>query len=74
MRECSRARSWRPSGPSPEGSHRILSLPGRERILFVDDEQPIVDLIKHGLGGLGYLVTAFRISPEALEAFKSAPA
>ena len=43
---------------------------GDERILFVDDEELIVDLAKEMLEGLGYRVDAFCDSLSALEFFK----
>ncbi len=46
---------------------------GKERILFVDDEEPIVDLQKIILERLGYQVTSFTSSIEALKAFHSDP-
>ena len=46
---------------------------GSERILFVDDEQALVDLGKEMLGALGYHVTAKKSSVEALETFRTQP-
>ncbi len=46
---------------------------GRERILFVDDEAPIVKHSTRMLGKLGYQVQAMTGSRDALEAFRSAP-
>jgi PAS domain S-box-containing protein len=46
---------------------------GRESILFVDDEKPIVALGKRMLERLGYRVAACSSSTEALEAFRSDP-
>jgi len=52
----------------------ILPLPtGNERILFVDDELPLVDLATQGLERLGYEVTPKTSSVEALEIFKAKP-
>jgi CheY-like chemotaxis protein len=45
---------------------------GTERILFVDDEEPIVRMSKFGLERLGYVVEAKTSSVEALEAFRTA--
>jgi CheY-like chemotaxis protein/two-component sensor histidine kinase len=44
---------------------------GTERILFVDDEQTIVNIGKQTLGSLGYEVTTQTNSRAALELFKS---
>lgn len=49
------------------------SLLGSERILIVDDEPPIVDILSRMLKGLGYQVTPFTSSLEALAAFRKAP-
>lgn len=50
------------------------SLPaGSERILFVDDELPVVETGKHVLETLGYNVTTRTSSVEALELFKVKP-
>ena len=51
-----------------------MSLPvGTERILFVDDEQPLAYLVKLILEGLGYKVVTRTNSLEALEAFRAQP-
>ena len=57
-------REIRPSEPVPKG---------KERILFVDDEVPIVQMMQQMLESLGYHVTARTSSIEALEAFHSQP-
>jgi DNA-binding NtrC family response regulator len=44
-----------------------------ERILFVDDETLQVDLVSQMLARLGYQVTAFTRSDEALAAFRADP-
>ncbi len=44
---------------------------GTERILLVDDEEPIIRLEKQMLERLGYRVTSRINSVEALEAFKA---
>ena len=49
------------------------ALPGKERILFVDDEEDLVQMAKRGLADLGYWVAAFVSSVEALRAFRAAP-
>jgi PAS domain S-box-containing protein len=46
---------------------------GQERILFVDDEQPLVEIGKQMLQRLGYTVTTRTSSIEALELFKANP-
>jgi CheY-like chemotaxis protein len=47
--------------------------PGRERILFVDDEKCLVRIAEQLLTRLGYKVVASMSSIEALEAFRSRP-
>ena len=50
------------------------SLPtGNEHILFIDDEETLIDLGKNMLSKLGYQVTARTSSIDALEAFKTTP-
>ncbi|MEI6262735.1 MAG: ATP-binding protein, partial [Deltaproteobacteria bacterium] len=46
---------------------------GQERILLVDDEEPIVRMEQMMLERLGYQVTARTSSPDALAAFKANP-
>jgi len=46
---------------------------GNERILFVDDEQMILDIGKGILGELGYDVITKKSSAEALELFRAEP-
>jgi PAS domain S-box-containing protein len=46
---------------------------GTERILFVDDEEPIVNMVRQILEDLGYHVTPRTSSVEALEAFRAKP-
>jgi PAS domain S-box-containing protein len=46
---------------------------GQERILFVDDEQPLVEIGKQMLERLGYTVDTRTSSIEALELFKIQP-
>jgi PAS domain S-box-containing protein len=46
---------------------------GQERILFVDDEQPLVEIGKQMLQRLGYTVATRTSSIEALELFKADP-
>jgi CheY-like chemotaxis protein len=54
----------------------VVSAPlpmGHERILLVDDEQPLVEIGKQMLERLGYTVAARTSSVEALELFKAQP-
>jgi CheY-like chemotaxis protein len=46
---------------------------GTERIMFVDDEKTMSDLVGEMLSGLGYAVTVFNDSAAALEAFTQDP-
>ncbi|MDM8525891.1 response regulator [Desulfococcaceae bacterium HSG8] len=46
---------------------------GTERILFVDDEEPIVNVIKQSLERIGYSVTGLTSPADALELFRSNP-
>ncbi|MCX7047121.1 MAG: ATP-binding protein, partial [Candidatus Sumerlaeota bacterium] len=46
---------------------------GKEHVLFVDDEPLIVSLARQMLTHLGYGVTAFTSSRQALESFRQAP-
>jgi CheY-like chemotaxis protein len=43
------------------------------RILYLDDEEPLVFLMKRMLEHLGHRISAFTKSDEALAAFKAAP-
>lgn len=53
---------------------QIPDLPrGTERILFVDDEKSLVDIVKEILERFGYDVDAHKSSLEALERFKENP-
>jgi PAS domain S-box-containing protein len=52
-----------------------IDLPqGQERVLLVDDEKQIAQMIEKMLQKLGYQVSAFTDSLKALEAFKANPA
>ncbi|HMM33358.1 MAG TPA: response regulator [Thermoanaerobaculia bacterium] len=44
-----------------------------ERLLLVDDEEPLVELLTLSLGELGYQVSGFTDARAALEAFLGAP-
>ena len=53
-------------------SRRESFLPtGKERVLVVDDEDPILAMTKKVLEGLGYEVIACRNSQDALESFRA---
>ncbi|MDY0360923.1 MAG: PAS domain-containing protein [Desulforegulaceae bacterium] len=56
------------SGEDPEPEPK-----GTENILFIDDESPITNISKATLERLGYKVTAFNNSMEALDLFKKNP-
>jgi len=58
---------------SPVKEHKIELPRGTERILFVDDEKPLVDILQPMLEKLGYKMTARTSSIEALEAFRNNP-
>ncbi len=64
----------------PAVSNNVLELPdeiiirgGSERIMLVDDEQIVVESFYRILKGLGYNVTVFKNSQEALDTFNSNP-
>ena len=46
---------------------------GTERILLVDDDPAILDMLKQSIETLGYQVTAFQSSRKALDEFRNAP-
>jgi CheY-like chemotaxis protein len=46
---------------------------GRGRILFIDDEKPLVDFAREVLAELGFEAVAHTSSPEALEQFRQQP-
>jgi PAS domain S-box-containing protein len=46
---------------------------GSERLLFVDDEEALVQVVQSGLGRLGYQVKALVDSREALRLFRETP-
>ncbi len=57
-----------------EKADAVVPVPkGTERILLVDDEEPIVRMEKQMLERLGYDITERTSSIEALEAFRAAP-
>ncbi len=49
------------------------ALPGKERIMFVDDEKALVNLAEEGLQRIGYSVHIETDSQEALKIFKQNP-
>jgi len=55
----------------PETSEPLAT--GNERILFIDDEEPLVDTVKQMLSHLGYQVVTRTSSIEALELFREGP-
>ncbi len=57
----------------PAESQPLLMPTGRERILFVDDELTLTEIVKKMLERLGYDVVAKSSSVEALEAFQAHP-
>ena len=58
------------------GKHKVVeALHGNgERVLFLDDEEPLVRLASRMLDRLGYRVDAYTRASEALEAFRKEPA
>jgi PAS domain S-box-containing protein len=57
----------------PKAEAIEVLLTGDERILFVDDENALTDLVKEMIEPLGYLVTAETNSIKALEMFRRRP-
>ena len=56
------------------GAEAAASVPtGSERILFVDDEKALVDMVKQMIESLGYKAVGRTSSIEALEAFRAQP-
>jgi signal transduction histidine kinase/ActR/RegA family two-component response regulator len=60
-------------GQRDAGDREEEALSGEERVLFVDDEESISDLVSAQLGGLGYRVTPFTDSEAALREFRESP-
>ena len=62
-------------GMEGEKEESVVTRPpgGHERILFVDDDEALVNLGKEMLTGLGYQVTGWTSSLEALEHFRMLP-
>jgi PAS domain S-box-containing protein len=64
-----------PCGLEADAFVMLPHLPGgRERILFVDDEEPLAGLGREALERLGYRVTALSDSRAALAVFRADPA
>ena len=61
------------TGAVPQKEAPTPIVGGEERILFVDDEEVLVDLGKNMLSGLGYRVEGRTSSLEALELFRTEP-
>jgi PAS domain S-box-containing protein len=62
------------SSEAPRAPSRAEPPGGSERILFVDDEKSIVDIARRRLSTLGYIVSGFTDSLDALESFQNDPA
>ncbi len=61
--------------PRPRGKAETAPLKrGNERVLLVDDEEAVARMVRQMLERLGYRVTAYTDSLEALSAFRAAPA
>jgi PAS domain S-box-containing protein len=56
-----------------ESEHENAILGGKEHILFVDDEDFIVEMTSAILESLGYKVTAFTDPEDAMKAFRASP-
>ncbi len=61
--------------PSPKQNDEAypLATGKAQRLLIVDDEGAILEMLKEGLTGLGYQVTAFSTPDGALSRFREAP-
>ena len=51
----------------------VARLNGDERILLIDDEKAILDMVEQILSRFGYKVTSHNMGIEALEYFKKSP-
>lgn len=58
---------------APKDEQPELPRGGQQRILVVDDEEPLVRLATETLRGLGYMPVGFTSSTDALAAFRSDP-
>lgn len=65
--------SLRQDGAGFEMMESGTLLPGKEHILFVDDEEFLINVGKEMLERLGYRVTSRSNGPEALELFRAKP-
>ncbi len=59
--------------PLKDGNEQTVLKGGKERILFVDDEQVLSDIAGEMLGELGYSVTLYTDATKALQAFRQTP-
>jgi len=59
--------------PEPEADISVRIPRGREKILFVDDEKAMIDIIQPMIERLGYEVAARTSSIEGLEVFRANP-
>jgi PAS domain S-box-containing protein len=62
-----------PAGPAPALEPRPTPPRGRERILLVDDETDLLELVRQTLEPLGYQVDAHNQPEAALKAFLASP-
>ncbi len=62
-----------PPGTAPEGHSDMEMLTGDEHILVVDDDPTMLEMTGSSLQSLGYRVTSFSDSREALETFQTDP-
>ena len=62
------------TAPVAQATVRAVVHAHGERVLYVDDEEPLVFLTKRMLERVGYRVTGFTDAAQALEAFRSSPA
>jgi len=58
---------------SEQSRNRVALQRGNERVLVVDDDKVNADMMKSSLENLGYQVTVFTASQEALDAFNATP-
>ncbi|MGW8193591.1 MAG: ATP-binding protein [Desulforhopalus sp.] len=58
---------------TPGNEEKTVKLHGSERLIFVDDEQIIVDVTREVLENLGYTVFPFTDSGQALAVFQETP-
>jgi PAS domain S-box-containing protein len=61
------------NGPAPQREKKNPLAPGKERILYVEDEKPVAAVGRRLLTHLGYRVTALTSSLEAREVFHRRP-